>query len=276
MIYINCDDNDITFNKKNYLLRADERLQWGAFKDFRQTTGPQDYILNIEPCGVVLGRKWTGLWHIDVLLNSNYHNHYGVDTVFVSSDQGIYPFPEDKGGVLFQACDPVLHRRRPEIKQEYDFVISGTIGAGVYQKRSDAYDILKSKFNYHDFGKNHKPADYVGMLNTAKVQFICTGRSDPGKGAAAQRFFECLAIGPVLTDWTDDLPLTGLVEGEDFVAYRNEDEMVEKMKLLLGNEDLRNGIASSGRRKALMYHTYEHRLMSIFNFLNEKALISAP
>lgn len=268
-IYLNCQDNDITFNKKNYLLRADKRIGLDIFKDFTPIVGTADYILNIEPCEIVLGKKWTGLWHIDVLLNSNYRAHYDVDTVFVSSDQGIYDFPKEKGGVLFQACDPVLHRRRPEIKQEYDFVISATLGAGVYQERLNAYEILKNNFSFKDFGKNHRPEDYVGILNTAKVQFICTGRSDPGRGAAAQRFFECLAIGPVLTDWTDDLPLTGLIEDEDYMAYRNKDEMLHKMKLLLNDEDLRNKIATNGRQKALLYHTYEHRLMTILNFAHE-------
>lgn len=274
-VYLNSNDNDTTYNKKNYLLLADKRLDWGIFKDFKHATEQPEYLLNIEPCDPGRGSKWTGLWHIDILLNSPYPHHYDVDDLFLASDQGIYPYPEDKTTILFQACDPELHRRIPEVEQRYDFVIAGTIGAGVYQKRSDAYDLLKNNFFYVDYGKNHVPERYIKYLNTAKVQFIRGGESDTGKANAAQRFFECIAIGPVLTNWTDDLPLTGFIEDVDFLAYRNNEEMLAKMKLLLGDEDLRKKIAANGRRKALAYHTYEHRLVSILKAINEHTALGA-
>lgn len=108
-IYLNCVDNEVTLNKKNYLLRADERLGLNIFEEWTIKDPVQDYILNIQPSDIIHGTKWTGLWHIDILLDSDYQLKYPeVDTVFLASDQGIIPYP--KGDVLFQACDSELHR----------------------------------------------------------------------------------------------------------------------------------------------------------------------
>lgn len=273
-IYLNCDDNNITYNRKNYLLRAAKRLGlYGhtdgmKFDDHRNAHGQADYILNIEPCTVKAGKKWSGLWHIDVLLDGQLAAHYGeMNTNFISSPQSKYE--QDKTQVLFQATDPKLHRRIETIEQEYDFVICGSMGGSTYDMRAQAYDIMKEQFSFHDFQKEHKPLEYVQIINKARVQFIRTGTDGNGNGAIAQRFFECLGIGPVLTNYTPDLEQTGLVEGVDYFAYHNDEEMVDKMRLLLENKELRDAMAKSGRQKALSYHTYEHRLMSIVNAAND-------
>lgn len=46
--------------------------------------------------------------------------------------------------------------------------------------------------------------------------------------------------------------------------------MLLKMHKLIDNEDYRQEVAQSGRNKALLMHSYEHRLMSIINFIKEK------
>jgi len=269
MIYINCDDNPHTWNKKNYLMAAQKRLGLHVFEEYRVGLGDVDCLLNIEPCGVLMGKKWSGLWHIDAYLNNTYTAHYAnMDNVFLATNLYIPKELEHKCTTLFQAADPELHRRL-WIPHEYDFVLCGSAGAGVYQDRSDAFELLKTKFTYHDFGKDHPPAEYVKNINTARVQFIRTGSNNGNNGNAAQRFFECLAIGPVLTNYTDDLPLTGLVEDEDYMAYRTPEEMMEKMQELIDDAQLRNFIAFNGRRKAMLYHTYDHRLISIINTVNE-------
>ena len=270
-LYINCDDNPITFNKKNYLLRAAKRLGLVDVKDYREKhKDTPEYILNIEPCTIMTGAKWTGLWHIDVLLNNDkYAGAYpNMDKVYVSSNQGKYPL--ENTNVLFQACDSELHRRDEKIEQEYDFVICGSNGGDIWNKREKAFKDLKDEgFKYYDYAKDNKPEVYVQNINHAKVQFIRTGEGDQGNGAVAQRFFECLAIGPVLTNYTHDIPLLGLVEGEDFMTYKTEHEMIYKMKLLIESETLRREIAKNGRQKALHYHSYEGRLVAVMNDIND-------
>jgi hypothetical protein len=277
IIALNCDDNEITFNKKNYLLRAARRLDWGIVGDIKEIRPPYDYILNIQPCTLLMGKKWTGLWHIDILLNSYIPaNEYGlVDTVFVASTHSQCLNTYNKALTLFQACDPVLHRRIPEIKPEFDYVLCGSMGVPIYEQRENMHKLLRDKYTYGDFGKNHKPEEYVAYLNKGRVQWVRSGTGPHGKSNIAQRFFESLAIGPVLTNWTDDLLATGLIEGEDYLAYHDGPEMMGKMEKLISDEKYRNYIAENGRKKALMYHSYEQRLMAIFNIVNEFTFGSA-
>lgn len=272
-IYLNCKDSPNAFNKKNYLLRAQERMEIDLFRDFHMPIFDDEkleYVLNIEPCEFVFGYKWSGLWHIDPLIGDEKYRAYKLfDTVFTADLS-----PDPKAQLLLQACDPEMHRRIPEIKQEYDFVICGSTmhSGGIWQKRKEAWAELKKHFTYKEFTfendgfceKLLPHQQYIEAQNRGKVQFIHSMWVN-GRGEIAQRFFECLAIGPVLTNWTEELEHTGLVEDEDYMCYMTKDEMVEKMKLLVGNEELRNKIATNGRRKALLYHSYENRLGSIFN-----------
>jgi hypothetical protein len=266
MLYLNAENNKVTWNKKNYLLEAAKRLGIKV-KDAHGVVNPE-CVLNIQPFGTFLpGCKWTGIWHIDVCLDSHIPDqyYYLANDVFVASNQMIKKY--DKAKVLFQACDPILDRRIPEIKQEYDFVACGLMGGAYNGERERLFNILAEKFKTANLGSGLAPHKYVEVLNRGKIQWVRTANAS--KEMAAQRFFESLAIGPVLTNWTDDLPLTGLIEDEDYMAYRNDQECIEKMELLLNDEELRNKIATNGRIKALTYHTYDHRLMSILNICRE-------
>jgi hypothetical protein len=266
-LYINAHKDHISFNKRTYLLRAAERLGFGNVREYGNPPRERDeytHVLNIQPCDLVNGTKWTGIWHIDVLLNSTLaQNYYVADALFLSSNQGLYPNP--KAQILFQALDPVLHRRIEAIKQDFDYINCGTNGSPYHVERERVYNVMRKHFTHTDYGKGHEPEKYVQLYNTARVQFICSGRGPGNKPALAQRFFECLGIGPVLINWSDDIPLTGFVDGEDFMVYRNDEEMITKMRALVDSKELRDKIFYNGKRKALLYHTYEHRLISILN-----------
>lgn len=275
-IYLNCNDNPITYNKKNYLLRAAERMglisdeyDWVVcFEDMAGRDFNPDYILNIEPCDFKYGTKWTGLYHIDNLGigDPKYYAAAKLMDTYFTADLSKDP----KAILLLQACDPELHRRI-DIKQDLDFVISASmshVNGTIYAGRQAAYAELKKHFTWVDLGKDHKPEEYVRGLNQAKVQFIHSMEVD-GRGELAQRFFECLAIGPILTNWCEELRYTGLIEGQDFFSYKTPEEMIRKMKALLGNEDLRNRMTKAGRTAALLYHSYESRLGSIFNIAKQ-------
>jgi len=265
MLYLNADDNPVTLNKKNYLMRAAKRLGIDV-RDAKNVSNPE-CVLNIQPFSLLTGTHWTGLWHIDVCLNSDIPSvyYYLCNDVFVASDQMRTKY--DKANVLFQACDPVLHKRVGE--PEYDYVVCGLMGGAYNGERDRLHRILADKFKSLDAGNGKKPEEYVKTLSKGRVQWVRTANTEGNYEMAAQRFFESLAIGPVLTNWTKDLPLTGLIEDVDYMAYRTEKEMVTKMYSLINDPDLRNRIANNGRNKALMYHTYEHRLMSVLNVCRE-------
>ena len=271
---ISCEDNPITYNKKNYLMRAAKRLGI-VVHDYKTPESPQDHVLNIEPFSIFYtGNKTTMVWEIDLLMDraeTNPSTWATCDIVLLASSNTssrLNAFPGKK--IVFQqACDPDLHRRIPEIEQKYDFVFAGSLGLGVYTERQRCLDLMKTEFSFKDQGKGHRPDVYVEKINEARVQWIRSGKTHIGDSQVAQRFFECLAIGPVLKDYHPDLELTGLVEGTDYLSYKDDEEMLDKMHMLIDNPEIAEQIAINGRKKALLHHTYDHRLVSILNLIKE-------
>lgn len=275
ILYLNATNNDgLTWNKKNYLLAAAERLGFDFVRDLPKDITP-DFILNIEPYSrFIAGNVWTGIWEIDMVLDRaemSKTDWLASDDVFVANTA----IPNHMDGLLhktrllFQASDPDIHKRIKEIDQVHDFVFCGSGGTGIYDERSRVLSLLRKYFSFEDFPKGQAPADYIKCLNTARIQFIRSGKTPIANAWTAQRFFECLAIGPVLTDWTPDLIKTGLIEGEDYLSYKNDYELLENMHKLLENSEYANTIAENGRRKSLLYHTYDHRLISILNVIRD-------
>ena len=271
ILYLNCDDNLTTFNKKNYLLKAAKRLGITFVKDLKDREGDNDYCLNIEPCSFKTGNRWTGVWEIDLLCDRP-NTGEGWDSCNQIFLAGSY-FPSrlkkhiDKTTLLFQACDSYLHKRTTEAK--YDFVHCGTSGGGVYEERSRLVELLRKKYTFCDFGKDKTPEQYVNIISTARIQFIRSMKSVIAEGEVAQRFFECLAIGPVITNYVSDLELLGLTEGRDYFSYKTDGELLEKFDHLIKYPEFATTMAKKGRKKALMCHTYEHRLLSILNLVND-------
>ena len=66
-LFINCDDNPITLNKKNYLLAAAKRLGIDAVRDLKSRTSDEEnkFCLNVEPCTFYAGTRWSGMWEIE-------------------------------------------------------------------------------------------------------------------------------------------------------------------------------------------------------------------
>lgn len=278
-LYLHANHNEVAFTKKDYLLRAAERLGLGDYViNYSEHSGiVPEYVLNIEPYNyLVTGSKWTGLWEIDVMLDRqemNLDRWINSDTVFVANNSYPERMKSFHGNLvtMFQACDPFLHKRIPSIPQNFDFVFAGSVGLEIYRERERLMQFLREhNFSFHDFGKGMKPEVYVEHLNEAKVQFIRSGQKLPiANSQVEQRFFECLAIGPVLKDYTPDLEQLGLVEGTDFYWYKTDEELLEKMTYLLDHPEFAKVMATNGRNKALLYHTYENRLMSIIRFAQE-------
>lgn len=268
ILYLNCNDNPVTFNKKNYLLRAAQRLGLDYVLDIKdeRPTEPE-YVLNIEPFNFVKGSVWTGVWLIDMLVDTNdkCRDEPSCNRLYFANTSKQFPI-KDQRKLLYQAADPELHHRFKE--GTYDFIHSGSSGKEVRGKRDQAIARLREAFSFQDFGNGHPPEEYVKYLNEAKIQFV-QSMDVNGEEEVAQRFFECLAIGPVLTNYAPDLEDLGLIEGVDYFYYKTEREMMRKMRRLVNDPSLAATMAEAGRRKALLYHTYEHRLATILEDIRE-------
>ena len=272
-LYLNCQTNEgPAYTKKDYLLHAAVKLGIKDVVNYVDEKDPE-YVLNIEPYSTfVKGSKWTGIWEIDLLMDRvemKEENWEQADVIFTA----ISTIPErmekfrDKTHLLFQACEPDFHKYDSTIDRKYDFVLAGTQTLFIYKEREKAIQtLIKAGFSFADLGKNHAPKEYGKLLNKARVQFIRSMKTNIADGEIAQRFFECLAIGPVLTNWVPDLDKTGLINGVDYRAYHSEEEMVQGMKYLLTSGER---IARSGRKKVLTMHTYENRLQEILQWIKK-------
>jgi len=253
-------------------MRAAEQM---GINVFFQWTPPceAEFVLNIEPYSTLrTGTKWTGAWWIDTLLdNVRFNTEFSyIDTIFLAGNSHRIE-PRDNHRLLFQAADSEIHRP-VAVEKDCDFILAGSMGLDIYREREAAIKALRSEgFVFVGAGKDFAPNEYVKQLNRAKVQFIRSMDVD-GHGEVAQRFFECLAIGPVLTNWTDDLVHTGLVEGVDYLAYRTIDELVQKMHMLVDDHSYAQKIAENGRYKSRLYHTYQHRVLTIMEVIREYSL----
>jgi len=274
-LYLNACHNDITWNKKNYLLHAAEKMGLGDVV-VPYEHGEVDYVLNIEPFfNFVKGNKFTSIWEIDVMFDRaemSVSNWVACDTVFVANSNLPDRMKSFHGELItmFQACEPDMHKRVPGHEKKYDFVFSGSMGLEVYDERARTIKVLREAgFSFCDHQKGHNPQEYVKRLNDARVQFIRSAVKKPFTSQVEQRFFECLAIGPVLKDYHPDLEHLGLEEGKDFFWYKDDEEMITKMGILIDDPAFAKKMADNGRRKALMYHTYQHRIVTILETIKE-------
>ena len=98
--------------------------------------------------------------------------------------------------------------------------------------------------------------------NQSKIVFNVSARKELN-----MRMFEALGSGSFLL--TDNIPEDQNVfrEGVHFVGYRNMDEMIDKAKYYLKNEDERNKIAEAGYFAAISHHTYLHRVLTVLDIV---------
>jgi len=109
---------------------------------------------------------------------------------------------------------------------------------------------LNRELNYY--------ADLPAFYNVTKVNFNATSRQM--KRGVNQRVFDVPACrGVIITDWTRQLE--ELMEPDrEIIAYRDKEEIPEKVNCVLKDGMLHKNIANAGYRRALSQHTYSHRL----------------
>jgi len=84
------------------------------------------------------------------------------------------------------------------------------------------------------------------------------------------RVFEVLACGAfLLSDRTSDLKEL-FTEGEHYVGFDSKEELREHIAFYLANNSERERIQSKGRDHVLSHHTYNHRIDSLMEIIEER------
>ena len=123
------------------------------------------------------------------------------------------------------------------VKKQYDISFIGNI----YGKRSSVLDRLENvKIISSAYGLQHS----IEVGKTKINLNICTDN------CASDRIYKVLAAGGfLLTDDWHGRELTGLVDGEDLVIYKDVEDLQEKIEFYLSRSYTRDKIASRGLSK---------------------------
>lgn len=62
------------------------------------------------------------------------------------------------------------------------------------------------------------------------------------------------------------------IPDKEIVTFRNDDEMIEKIRYYLSKEDKRKEIAMAGQKRVMSQYTYQHRLEEMMNILRKEGL----
>lgn len=89
-----------------------------------------------------------------------------------------------------------------------------------------------------------------------------------GKFANNMRLYESTGLGALLiTDYKNNLNSLFKI-GKEVVAYKNEKDLIKKVRYYLTREKLRRKIAQEGQRRTLSSHSYQIRMKELLQILN--------
>lgn len=153
------------------------------------------------------------------------------------------------------ACDPEVHRKH-NVPRKYDISFVGNVFPG---PREDLLNVIKKNFPNVFIGKKFHDEMAV-VFSESKIVFNRSIKNDIN-----MRIFEALSAGSLLV--TNNLDNNGLSElftdGRHLVAYKDEDELLRKIRYYMEHEDEREKIALEGMLEAQKSHTYEQRMDAI-------------
>ena len=214
-----------------------------------------DFYINIEPCEFIA--RYPGrpsiYWEIDN------HIHRGADTakyglvdkVYIAQNYFKDLYPQEKTEWLPLGADIERHKRYPEEEQEFDV---GFIGNDTYPHRRALLEAIGKKYKLLRTSKVYGE-DYARMLSQCKIIFNCAMDNDIN-----MRVFEGLAIGRLLmTDMVQDQDKL-IEDGKHYICYKEEKDLLEKIRYYLDNDTEREAIAKAGADEVKMFHTYDDRL----------------
>ena len=118
----------------------------------------------------------------------------------------------------------------------------------------------------HRQGMSYIPMMENGdLFRRSKIVFQCSS-----SGEMTRRIVEGAACGAVVV--TDELAVVRkinslFVPNQSIVYYKNAEECIIKMELLLENDERRKEIAADGEARILKYHTGEARALDLLNHI---------
>ena len=154
----------------------------------------------------------------------------------------------------------------PELTREFEIGWVGQVSGGQYGRRAEWLPKLAAAFRTNDWSRSYSLQEVAEVYRRSRI-VVNIGRDDFPQDANL-RVFEALASGAMLmTSLPTELSELGFQEGEHFVGYRDESEILRLVGKYLADERARARIGNAARTKVLEEHTYDCRAVQLLQHL---------
>jgi len=189
-----------------------------------------------------------------VIRGADRHFYDKVDLVLLAQNNFKSFYDDYVTAYLPLACCPDLHKRYPEEKQIYDI---GLLGNDTYPYRKMLLELLEKDFKVLR-GQAKPGEEYSRKHNQCKILFNCSMDKDVN-----MRFYEAMSCGRLLI--TDHLEAQDdiAIDGAHYISFKNEDDLIAKVKFNLKNPNEREKIAKQGMDHIQENHNYNRRLVEL-------------
>ncbi len=143
-----------------------------------------------------------------------------------------------------------------------------------YGKRRSVVKFLKDNginIEVYGIGWPSGPVSVDKMVEIFSRSKIVLGINDSwggGRFFATCRDFEATLCGSMYITAKNDRIKECFDDGKEIVLYKNNEDLLEKIKYYLSHDAERESIAAKGRKRALRDHTWEKRFEYIFRLLD--------
>jgi len=190
-----------------------------------------------------------------------------------------------KSEYLKLAFEPSILKRVSKSKKQYDVTHIGGYGP-IHNERNEISEKVaqKIKIDFWGYGienlKKGSPIlknyygeswgiDMYNILYNSKITLTKHITKVAGNYANNARLYEATGCGTLLlVDKKDNLNEIFEV-GREVVAYKNSEDLINKIKYYLTHESEREKIAKAGQARTLREHTYEKRINELLNILEK-------
>lgn len=247
-------------------------------------------VLKIKSMGIK-----TATWFMENTYQERYfnwfsNNYFNYDYVFTNDSYLFDKFLNKSNAKLCNismTIDPNRYREQTLNKEEIakyscDVCFVGALDSSRERILSNVNEIgeLNIKiFGWVGWEKSSLASLYHGPLNVeqmaklyrcAKICLNINGRNkstDPILNGVNLKTFEIPASnGFQISDYRKDVDDLFKI-GDEIEIFRSDDELINKVKFYLSNEEARNKIAKAGHERVLASHTLDKRVKDILNFI---------
>lgn len=176
--------------------------------------------------------------------------------------------------------NPRYYKRLEEARKLYDVTFVG----GRHGGRSEFVETLRKEgIQVCTFGRGWNERisfeDMIRLFSVSKINLNFSSSSvDPNLKQIKGRVFEIpMCGGFLLTEYAEGLEEWFRIDAE-ITCFAEVEEAVEKIRHYLSHEEERTQIAESGYRRAVECHSWDLRLMEVFQIIqgNEEKALSVP